>query len=250
MLFRSEKMLENEPPAYNDQIATTIGGSLLGEVSFRISSSIIDNSASGCNRVFRELFGFLTCPMNGINRLITGEMRRRKQYRPAKIDEIYPISFGIASGARMLTSFDKHKHHWTPFIKGQYHYGDPFRAENQKPFDYFNLDFTLDPSSGKHFISEVNATGSLWTKPIPVSNNKKKMIWGIFQHFHYMDNDKISGDTVPPLRYSEPASIGLGFLLQQTYKNKSQIRLESYLNAVILGGAQARSEERRVGKEC
>ncbi len=69
-----ELVLENEPMSYNDQIATSIGGLVLGESSYRISSSILKDDVKGFQRVVREFFGAVTCPMNGINRLITGQM--------------------------------------------------------------------------------------------------------------------------------------------------------------------------------
>ena len=74
-----ELVLENEPMSYNDQIATSFGGPILGEASYRISSSIIKNEAKGFERVAREIFGALTCPMNGIDRLLTGQMWRVKR---------------------------------------------------------------------------------------------------------------------------------------------------------------------------
>ena len=69
-----ELILENEPMSYNDQIATSFGGMVLGEASYRISSSILKDDAKGFERVTREFFGALTSPMNGVNRLITGQM--------------------------------------------------------------------------------------------------------------------------------------------------------------------------------
>lgn len=238
--FLWEMVLENEPASFNDQIATTFGGSILGEVSYRVSSSIVDNNAHGFNRIVREIFGALTCPMNGVNRLITGEMWKKRPYRRPNPDEIYPINFGIGGMSRYTVDLvHDGKTRWSPGIHGWFHYGDPFRKENHRAFDFFRIDFYLDPATSSNFLSEISATGSLWTKDIPTKKEGREMIWGAFQHFRYMDNDPLKGDTLPPFRYSEPASFGLGFLMKQKFKNQNEFNLETYANAVILAGAQA-----------
>ena len=53
--FIWETILENEPPSFNDQIATSIGGMVLGEASYRISSSILKDNTKGFQRVVREV---------------------------------------------------------------------------------------------------------------------------------------------------------------------------------------------------
>ena len=64
-----EMVCENEPMSFNDQLATSIAGPAIGEISYRLSNSILDESRRGFNRVVREIFGTLTCPMNGIKRI-------------------------------------------------------------------------------------------------------------------------------------------------------------------------------------
>lgn len=237
--FVWEFILENEPASFNDQIATSVGGSLLGEVSFRLSSSIVDNRATGVERVVREIFGALTCPMNGINRLITGEMWKRRNYPHATSKNIFPITFGAELSGRYMTSLtESGTSRWSPLLKGWFSYGDPFRIENERPFDYFEINFGLDLASSDNLLARVNAKGML--KGNILSNQEhKKSLWGWFQHFTYMENDVMGKDSIPPFRYSEPASLGIGYLFQKNDPSGNKFNSESYLNAIILGAAQA-----------
>ncbi|HOO21971.1 MAG TPA: DUF3943 domain-containing protein, partial [Kiritimatiellia bacterium] len=49
-----ELFMETEPPSINDVLATTAGGIALGEITFRISSSLVNNHARGLERVTGE----------------------------------------------------------------------------------------------------------------------------------------------------------------------------------------------------
>ena len=48
---------ETHPMSFNDMISTGIGGMALGEMMYRMSSKILDNSATGKGRFFREAGG-------------------------------------------------------------------------------------------------------------------------------------------------------------------------------------------------
>ncbi|HQF41451.1 MAG TPA: DUF3943 domain-containing protein, partial [Ignavibacteriaceae bacterium] len=69
-----EYFMENESPSYNDIVNTPVTGIILGEISFRVSDLIIDESTSGFERVIREFSSTLIDPMKGFNRLIRGDM--------------------------------------------------------------------------------------------------------------------------------------------------------------------------------
>jgi hypothetical protein len=62
---------EREPPSANDMAVTGLGGILLGEIAYRLSSGILDDSTSGAGRLWRELGAFAVNPMRGINRFYT-----------------------------------------------------------------------------------------------------------------------------------------------------------------------------------
>lgn len=236
-----EMILENEPASFNDQLATSFGGMVLGEVTYRISSSIIDNEATGFERVVREFFGTLTCPMNGINRLITGQMWKRSRYRKPLPSEIIPIEFGADISVRHLMRFDRyHEHSWSPYLHGWLNYGNPYRRENMRPLDYFRFDFSLDLSAKSAILSSLEVVGLLWGKQIETKTPGRNMMWGVFQHFTYKEKEAMGPDSVPAMRYAEPASVGVGLAwMQKAQPADNVFRGCIHLNAVLLGGAQA-----------
>src|SRR6185295_3744438 len=52
-----EMSMENTRPSYNDLINTTLSGVFLGEVLYRLSSSVLDDRKTGGARVEREIIG-------------------------------------------------------------------------------------------------------------------------------------------------------------------------------------------------
>ena len=68
-----ELFMENEHPSTNDIISTTVGGVYMGETAYRLSSMILDNSATGSERTFREIGAFFVNPIRGFNRFVTGK---------------------------------------------------------------------------------------------------------------------------------------------------------------------------------
>ncbi|MGL4293614.1 MAG: DUF3943 domain-containing protein [Bacteroidales bacterium] len=236
-----ELILENEPASFNDQLATSFGGMILGETSYRISSMIIDNEARGFERVVREIFGTLTSPMNGINRLLTGQMWKYKRYRTPNASEVFPVNFGVDLSAHYLRRFDNQRiQRWSPFLHGWINYGDPFRKENMRPLDYFQIEFTLDLFGKNSILSSLEVVGLLYGKEIEMKKKDKQLMWGVFQHFVYMEKENMGADSVAAMRYSEPASVGLGLEYKKTDTHtKNEFSGCFHLNAVILGAAQA-----------
>src|SRR6185312_2086399 len=68
-----ETFAESQPPAPNDFINTSFGGIVLGEMTYRLSNKIINNHIRGTHRQMSEIFAFLVCPTNGINRILDGK---------------------------------------------------------------------------------------------------------------------------------------------------------------------------------
>src|SRR5450432_3140838 len=68
---------ENGTPEREDLINTTFDGIVLGEVMYRLSSNILDDRATGRERVLREIFAGLIDPVRGFNRLLQGKCFRR-----------------------------------------------------------------------------------------------------------------------------------------------------------------------------
>ena len=70
---------ENGKPEREDLINTTVDGILLGEVTYRLSSNILDDRTTGPERAFREILAGLINPIRGFNRLVRREMLPKGQ---------------------------------------------------------------------------------------------------------------------------------------------------------------------------
>lgn len=66
-----ELFSETERPSMNDIFSTTFGGIILGEILYRISSQVLDDSESGWSRLGRELLAAGIAPFRGFDRLLT-----------------------------------------------------------------------------------------------------------------------------------------------------------------------------------
>ncbi len=74
--FLWEYFGETTRPSINDLVNTTVSGINLGEITYRLSTMVTDNSATGSKRFFQEFLGTLINPVRGVNRLISGEAYR------------------------------------------------------------------------------------------------------------------------------------------------------------------------------
>lgn len=90
-----ELFMETERPSYNDLITTTVGGVILGEVLFRLSSLLLDDSTRGSERAIREGGALAISPIYGISRLVSGD---------ATGSGIYPVRAPAA--VRFALGFD------------------------------------------------------------------------------------------------------------------------------------------------
>ncbi|MCK5457880.1 MAG: DUF3943 domain-containing protein, partial [Melioribacteraceae bacterium] len=94
-----EFFMEIEPPALNDWIMTSYAGSMFGEMFYRFSNLIIDESATGGERVWREIGAGIFNPGRLFNRLITG---RTSRVTNEKLYEKQPILGELAIGGNSV----------------------------------------------------------------------------------------------------------------------------------------------------
>jgi len=116
--------MEIEEPSNNDLFTTTLGGIMLGEITYRVSSLILDDTATGAERTWREIGAALVNPVRGINRVIKGKTRSRSRInRQERKPVIGIISFG---GNNVGEGMDLENGTNTPLLKLQFVYGTPF----------------------------------------------------------------------------------------------------------------------------
>ena len=230
---------ETEPPAINDLLATSIGGTALGEVTHRLSQLVLDDSKRGFARFGREFLGLLINPMQGLNRMIDGDMWKvRNRFHRYHDYESIPVNFLMSLGSRYLAS-DNHlfKGELNPYIEMKLFYGNPF-DNGLKPYDYFHLDVSFGLSSNQPLIHKINLLGQLWSRSRQ-SSDGIDFTFGIFQHFNYYDSEEVfDGSGIIPYKISEAASVGPGIIYRfPQYNSLMNLEQSVYLSAILLGGS-------------
>lgn len=231
-----ELFMENEAPSINDLFSTTIGGTALGEVTFRSSSLILDDSKRGLERVIRELFGVVVSPMRTFNRLTRGSLTRVRAQNSFEAERM-PFKFHIGSGWRYLAQNDYFFQGYNGmFIDLGIEYGDPFYNDNYKPFDYFSFKAMFNIGGGQPFIGSLNAIGMLWgqsSEPLP----EHDMTVGIFQHYDFYQSDTLNNSSTVPFEVAQTAAIGGGVMYKfPQIGNKINMSYNIYANIILMGG--------------
>jgi len=222
-----ELFMEAEPPSINDLISTTAGGVYMGETAYRISSMILDNTATGSERTFREIGAFLVNPIRGFNRLVTGQSGKVAM----NPDDWMPSYLGghltagtnhVADGTDLSNSMPAY------LLKGKFLYGDPFDdLADPDPFDYFTIRAALTLHGRFPFIHEVSGTGLLYGRKFDHGEDNRSM-FGVFHDYDYFDSQvyQFGGQ-----------SVGGGIFSRFNSESPMQILTGVQLNAVLLGGS-------------
>jgi hypothetical protein len=233
-----EFFMENDPPAINDLIVTSLGGSCLGEVTWRISDLLVDESTGGIERVAREAAVLLVSPMRGVNRILDGNMWKRSSCSSRTIP-VPDFKFSSSLNFRYLAD----ESDWKNGSKGaeldlNFVYGNPMDDFDGKPYSFFTADAKFNFLSGQPFLGGVSAKGLLWGthwRPNPPGG----FLFGVFQHFNYQNSNPVkdgSGE-IKPYEISEAASFGGGMICSvPIISNRLFFFSELYLNGVLLGG--------------
>lgn len=234
-----EFVAEAEPPAINDFIATTAGGIALGEVTHRLSNTILDDSKRGIQRFWREALATIINPIGGINRIMTGKAWKIKGSNGTYHDkENNPVDIDLNIGERYLADNDRlFKGSSTPYIRLKCTYGNPFNQNNDSPYDYFDAIMAFSLTDNQPLINRVNLLGMLWNKTIYTNKRMEAMI-GLFQHFNYFDSSPVlTNSPYIPYKISEAASIGTGLICSFPQISKL-ISLEHslHISGILLGG--------------
>jgi hypothetical protein len=133
---------ETQPPSINDEVITTVGGSIAGEILYRSSVRILEGG-DGAPGFWRYLPAFLLNPPLIFNRLIFGE------YRTPEYDERAPIYFmaGGSGGYNWTTNplDGGDSQGWAGGGQFEYRYGQPADPAFSpgRPFQFFRVTAAL-----------------------------------------------------------------------------------------------------------
>jgi len=185
-----EYFMETEKPSYNDVVTTTLGGAMLGEITYRLSNAMLDPHSSGIERVAREVGATAVNPVNGLNRLISGETFRtttiRTHPRLNRDDLVLRLSSGgVLPGFNSANDEERTSRHTLPRANTEFlvMYGDQFNSTS--PYDYFILNLGLNVV--KQPVSTVSARAQIASWEI-YSSGRQKGILLVGQNFDYLEN--------------------------------------------------------------
>ena len=235
-----EYFCETNSPAFNDFISTGIGGSAIGEVTFRTSDIVFDNSKRGFVRVMRELVGTVLNPTRGLHRLLSGEAWR---YSPARGKRMQPEPFSMDAGIGVRYMHEmKHQHRTkeNSYVEFHLRYGDPFmKKKRRKPFDVFSLDMLINTSGHNPTFSLLEIRGRLFGRTFETSRNWKHDL-AVHQNFKYVDNygDKDNEHPGDFVLVNEACSFGVGLYSKKNGPKWSYFN-DFQLNGVAFGGTTA-----------
>jgi hypothetical protein len=177
---------ETHPPAPNDLINTSLGGISLGEMTYRLSNSIVNNKQRGFMRQTQEVFGFLVNPLNGFNRILDGRWGK-VHVGPVDTSRI-PLSGVLDIGGRKFGEQVKDvltKGENEFYIRARLQYGNHYES-SKVPFHNFSVNVEAGAGDSVYLNAlQVNAAISQWIMKETSSNTHH---YSITMNYDYLNN--------------------------------------------------------------
>jgi len=173
---------ETTPPSKNDQIASGIGGTFLGEALFRMANLALERG-SGTPRLWREVLAAGISPSTGFNRLAFGD-RFHSIY--SSRDALYysRAAIGFSHAAQNAPGSSNRSGRAEALADFSIDYGLPGKAdyEYRRPFDYFSFQAT---ASSTNTFENVMTRGLLVGKAYDAGANYRG-VWGLYGSYDYL----------------------------------------------------------------
>ncbi|HEV8397761.1 MAG TPA: DUF3943 domain-containing protein [Vicinamibacterales bacterium] len=174
---------ETTPPSFNDQVASGVAASFLGESLFRISRLALDRS-DGQPGVWRKLGAVLASPPTGLNQLMVGTPAGLPSADAVPFSDIRVQVGGTAiaqRGTRANVSLDEFQPHFAFSID----YGYPGNAgyQHQRPFDYFRFESNVSSEGMEQLSTRGMIAGGDY------GSGGLAGIWGLFGTYDYFTPD-------------------------------------------------------------
>ena len=173
---------ENTRPSKNDQVASGIAGSFLGEALFRMSSLVLEHG-DGVPRFWREVVAAGISPSTGFNRLAFGE-----RFAPifSSRDAAYysRLQVGPSATTRNVQGTSATVKRNELLVDFSMEYGLPGKPgyEYTRPFDYFAFQAT---ASTANVFENVLTRGLLLGKTYDEGHSFRG-IWGLYGSYDYI----------------------------------------------------------------
>lgn len=179
---------ETEPPSYNDQITTPVGGAVLGDILYRWHVLILQHVPRGA---WREGLAFVVAPTAGLNRAMFGDRFASPELHEAR--SIY-AQLGVGGGAAYSEANDDG---WGPAGLLQFRMvygipGDP-DLELRRPFDHFDARAGLVLGAGSSL--DITTRGLLTGAKFGGAAAWRGL-WGLYALYDYISPEVMRASTV------------------------------------------------------
>lgn len=227
---------ERDPPSRNDQIATGVGGSFLGEALFRMAHLWLEQGQGP--RLWRELAAAAISPPVGFNRLVFGN----------RFDGIFPshdpaydsrLQLGATSAVQNRPGTSTQIRRNEAVVDFALEYGLPGKAgyTYRRPFDYFSFQAAASSAIGLESLTSRGLLGGTDFK----LGKRFDGIWGLYGSYDYMApqvfrlaSTAVSVGSTGQWRVSESvalqgtALVGIGYATVSTRRAIQNERANSY----------------------
>jgi hypothetical protein len=173
---------ETTPPSRNDQIASGIGGSFLGESLFRMASLVLEQG-SNAPGFLREATAAVISPPTGFNRLAFGD--RFKAIMSSHNPEYYSrMALAVSSTVQDRRDTSGNVKRNELLADYALDYGLPGKPgyHYDRPFDYFAFQAT---ASSANALENVMTRGLLIGTDYDVGD-RYRGIWGLYGSYDYL----------------------------------------------------------------
>lgn len=259
-----EYLGENEPPAINDQITTTLGGIFLGEVLHRTYRLVVEEGG-GKVSLTRRLAGVLISPASSLNDwLFDGQLS------PGDIDHAPPLYAELSPGASVMTRLEDTTG-GVPFpllrqgpqvsLAGELVYGAPGDPHwrYRHPFSYF------DASASVTFpgvsMANLHIRGLAVGAQYGGETSALRGLWGLYGLYDFGANNIVRVSSVGvgfgttlQLRLSDVTFLqgtavlgGLGFAAAGSLGLESSLERDYHIGPGVQGILEAKLVRRRLG---
>ena len=174
---------ETTQPSRNDQVASGIGGTFLGEALFRMSNLLLEQGG-GMSRPWREAAAALISPSTGFNRLVFAD-RYGGIFSSHDAAYYSRLQLGYVHSLREETGITSTKFQPNEAqVDFSLDYGLPGKSGYQytRPFDYFNFQATASSANG---FENVLTRGLLVGKSYEAGPDYRG-VWGIYGNYDYI----------------------------------------------------------------
>jgi len=210
-------------PSFNDWINTSVSGFNLGEMAYRVTNLITDNTARGSKRIWQEIFAGILNPFRAFSRLISGEAWK---VHPNTALYKQPVKIYVDGGMRRIVERGSDILD-SASVEGllgmKIRYGDVLESDLKTPFSSFTA--WGHASNGYSFLTELHSLGHLTGWKLG-GNRFHKEIFSINVSYDFLIN--------PAFEFGAP-SITFNFTLKNMLDENTYVRSDLGLVAVLMG---------------